>query len=429
MEKAVWCCERCDAEHNEKQWRQFQRDARWYPTAGLTDTELRDIARYHVKARATDPTVRSYWRNGFNRLLPVTKGYRTALHEIVAKGEAAKSSQKALKIWKQEEEATLWDPTTEGEAPPPWKPIYDRREDYGLTVPEGGLFLTCFVDCQLNRLECGWRAWGRNEESWGLDHVVLDGHVRDPEVWQMLRHELARKWQHSLGVEITLGMGFIDGGHYAEDVYRFFQNLARNPVPNVNGHIRASKGIGQHGHPVVTRKMMTIAKNLKGHHLGTWEAKDRIYERLRMEVNGAGDTEPHADGVDIRDHVRGAQNQREAEKVDAREGWYHFNHRYTEEYFQQLTVEQVTVTFERGLEIRKYVNPQQARNEALDIEVGNLAAFRLFPRNFDLIEAELRQRAADAQRIAQGKQPVEQQPSRQRENGNWMGDMGRGFIV
>jgi phage terminase large subunit GpA-like protein len=80
-----------------------------------------------------------------------------------------------------------------------------------------------------------------------------------------------------------------------------------------------------------------------------------------------------------------------AKNGDEREGKTHFNRRFGEEYFQQLTVEQVTVTFERGLEIRKYVNPQQQRNEALDIEVGNLAAVRLYPRNFDTIEAELRE--------------------------------------
>jgi phage terminase large subunit GpA-like protein len=229
MAKAVLLCNRCDAEHNEKQWRQFQRDARWYPTAGLSAEQLQDIARHHGKARAIDPTVRSYWRNGFNSLLPTGKGYKSKLHEFVAEGESAKTSPKKLKTWKNEVAAELWDPSTEGEAPPPWKPIYDRREDYGLTVPAGGLFLTAFVDCQLNRLEVGWRAWGRNEESWGMDHVVLDGHVRDPEVWQMLRHELARKWQHESGAGLTLGMAFVDGGHYAEDVYRFFQNLGPQP--------------------------------------------------------------------------------------------------------------------------------------------------------------------------------------------------------
>src|SRR5574343_1223993 len=104
------------------------------------------------------------------------------------------------------------------------------------------MFLAAFCDVQLNRLEVGWRAFGRNEESWGMDHVVLDGHVRHPEVWKALRQELGRKWKHASGATLTIGMGFIDGGAYAEDVYRFFQELARTPVENVSAHVRASKG-------------------------------------------------------------------------------------------------------------------------------------------------------------------------------------------
>ena len=164
--------------------------------------------------------------------------------------------------------------------------------------------------------------------------------------------------------------------------------LARNPVPGLNGHVRASKGRGEHGHPVITRKMSTVAKNLKGHYIGTWEAKDRIYERLRMEP------EPN----------------------DTREGVMHFNKQYSEEYFQQLTAENVTISFKAGVEVRKYVNPKLVRNEALDIEVGNLAAFRLHPRNFDTIKAELRERAAELK----GNAPKREEPRQKRNRSQWL---------
>lgn len=368
MPEAYYECHHCGAAHDAKAWRKMAASGKWYPTAGLSAAQEDDIESNFRSARALDPSVRSYWRNGFNSLLPCHSAFKNKLHEFVALAEASCRTTDGKKRWTQEVKAELWSPETEGEAPPAWKPLFDARSPYGLIVPQGGLFLTAFVDCQLGRLEVGWRAWGRNEESWGMAHRVLAGHIRDPEVWQQLRRELAQEWTHANGAKMHLGMAFVDGGAYAEDVYRFFVELSRNPAPHVSGYCRASKGVGQHGHPIITRKMMTIAKNLKGHHIGTWEAKDRIYERLRMERV-----------VD-----------------DTREGVMHFNMEFSEEYFQQLTSEQVTVDFEKGVEVRKYINPKRVRNEALDIEVGNLAALRLHPRNFDALEEELRERAAQA---------------------------------
>ena len=142
---------------------------------------------------------------------------------------------------------------------------------------------------------------------------------------------------------------------------RFMQSLARNPVEGVTGKVRASKGYGKFGMPIVTRKMSTVAKLLKGHEIGTWEAKDRIYDRLRAASPGPT--------------------------------FMHYNERFSEEYFQQLTVEKVAIEYEGGQEIRKYLNEKNERNEALDIEVGCLAAVRLFPRNWDMLESALLEEA------------------------------------
>lgn len=238
----------------------------------------------------------------------------------------------------------------------------------------GGLILTAFVDVQLNRLEVTWRAHGRRSESWGMDHVILDGAVRHKEVWQKLRVELQRKFQHASGSEMRLSMGLIDGGHYAEDVYVFFRDLGQNPIEGVSGKLKASKGIGRHGHPIIDKVWRTVAKNLKGYHIGTWEAKDRIYERLRMDMPTEEELNQGAPSVP--------------------EGWMHFNKRFEEEYFRQLTVEQVVIKWSKGEEIRSYINPNKQRNEGLDLEVGCLAAFSLRRWNFDLIEAELLERVS-----------------------------------
>ena len=281
-----------------------------------------------------------------------------AQQEIDAK--QSDNPKRSMRVLVNTVDAEPWDPTEDSEKPPEWKEIHNARESY-TDAPRDALFLTAFIDVQLNRLECGWRAWGRNEESWGMDHVVLNGHVRNPDVWRSLRKELSRKFPREGGGYLTLGMALVDGGHFAEDVYRFMVELASNPMPGVSGKCRASKGVGQANHPIIDRKWKTVARNLKGYHIGTWEAKDRIYERLKVKAK---------DG-------------------ETPEGVMHFNQRFGEEYCQQLTVETVAISYERGEEVRKYLNAKQARNEAIDIEVGNLAAFRLHPRNMDALEDEL----------------------------------------
>ena len=386
-QSARYHCEACGWQHYAAAWRKLAASGKWYPTAGLSEAEEKDIARNYHNARAIDPSVRSYWRNGFNSLLPHSKGYKSKLHQFVAEGESAMNGGKEQKMtWLNEVKAELWNPESEGEAPPAWKPIFERRESYGLIVPQGGLFLTAFVDVQKYRLETGWRAWGRNEESWGMDHKVIDGYVGDKSTWDELIKELSRKWEHAWGAEMKLGFALIDGGKWPDQVYAFFQRLGKTHPHLAWAKVRASKGFGQHGHPIVTRKPMTVGKVLKGHHIGTWEAKDRIYERLRMEKRKPDDL-----GITIVDkfdeHGKGVINR-------TCEGVMHYNERFSEEFFQQLTVEQVTVTFEKGQEIRKYINPKNMRNEALDIEVGNLAAFRLHPRNLDMLYDQLREESS-----------------------------------
>ena len=291
-----------------------------------------------------------------------------ATEEIEA--SKAPDPKRATRVFINTFDAEPFDTTDEFERPPEWKPIYDRREDYGLTVPRGGLFLTCFVDVQKNRLELGWRAWGRENESWGMDHKIIDGYTGHAEVWKELIHELRRTWKHESGAIIPLGMAFIDGGAYAEQVYRFFRELAASPVEGVYGFVQASKGVGRSPHPIVTRgKMQTVAGNLKGRYIGTWQAKDWIYDRLRMSI-------------------------------DTIEGRIHYNKQYQQEFFQGLVIETATRKFQNGEEFNTYKD-EVSGNEPLDIEVGCLAACRLrAPHNWDMLEKRLQDSVLEKKQMA-----------------------------
>lgn len=355
MEQARYHCEVCDHPHNETEWRKMAREGKWYPTAGLLEEQLDNIAETWPLARAKQPEVRSYWRNGFNSLLPKSKGYTTKLHQFVAEGEAAKSSMESLKTWTNEIAAELWDPNTQGETPPEWKPLKDRAESYStlerIIIPKGALILCAGADVHPNRIEMTWIAFGRGEESWVIDHQVFDGNIQDHSpgcVWEQLRKELQRQFLHELGGKLSLDVGMVDAGHGADDVLKFLQTIP------MAGRLRACKGSSVHPFPVVSGYGQIVKgkrgkATLFGHFVGTHDVKDRLYERLRMVPD---------------------QNR------PTPEGWVHFGERLPESYYEQLTAERARIHFGKSGEEKLYENTERKRNETLDCFVYAYASFR-----------------------------------------------------
>ncbi len=370
-------CPFCDTPHNAEQYRQMCADGRYFPTAGLSETDQLAIADNYREAKPADLTNRSFWRPGFCSLLPHHSAYRSKLHQIVVEHESAKKDRRALEVWTNEVAAEVWDDSEESETPPECKTLWQRREDYAtaerVSLPLDCLVLVASVDVQGNRLEVEWKAWGRGERSWGIEVKTLFGDPRKQEVWDALNHELQRTFPRADKTELSLSLCFVDGsGFGAEMVYEYLRRLSRVTVPGVSGKIRACSGKGEHGHPVVDFAYRTVAKNLKGYHVGTWEAKDLIYLRLKLA---------------------------DAES----EGFMHYSKRYDEGFFQQLTAERVTICQKlvkgRWTEVRAYENKQGARNEGLDLAVYNLAAFRkLRIWDFGPIESALEESRPDIEK-------------------------------
>lgn len=280
--------------------------------------------------------------------------------------EKSENPRKALRVLANTGDAEDFDPIDPSEKPPEWEAIFKRREDYTI-VPEKALVLTVFADVQNNRIEILFQATAASGENWGLDYVVLDGNPKDDDMWKgPLLKQLQRKFKHALGGDMSLNMAFLDGAWASEYVFRFLRWLAQNPVEGVSGKVRASRGIGKQGHPIVDQKWASIAKNLKGHHMGTWEAKDLINQRLLMK--------PDKEGV-------------------FPDGYMHFNKNFDESFFKQLCTGVPTIVFERVQgqmeEVKKFLSVSGVRDEGLDTCVGCLAAFRLRRWQYETIAAEL----------------------------------------
>ena len=283
--------------------------------------------------------------------------------------DAARSDnpKRSMRVLVNTVDAEPFDPTEESERAPDWQRLFGLREDYAdahrITVPQPVALVTCFVDIQNNRLELEWKGWGRDEQSWGLDYVVLDGNPLDIQpgsVWHRLMAELQRTFTRADGAELKLSVCFCDAGKWGD--WAFLAYRLSLTFPALAGKFMLSKGIGMHGAPINPRKMAGIHRNIKGFPIGAWAGKDLVYARLRLEPNGDG-TFPS--------------------------GYMHHPKRYDANYFQQLTSDHVVLEYKGSEEVRRYGNNEGKRDEALDCAYGNLAVFMLRRWNWDVIEREL----------------------------------------
>lgn len=359
-------CNACEFEHDEKAWRKMVAKAKWFPTARLTPAEIGDIARNYQHAHAKDPSVRSYWWNELISLFPKAKGYRTKLHEFAAKMEEANLSRKDLEVWTNEVAAELWNPDEEKSQPPAYQPILDGRDEYDV-APEPAGVLTTMTDLHADRLEVEWRAWAENEESWGMGHFVLFGDTNRTEVWEEWTKHLQRTVKHASGATLRLALALVDGGWRADPALATLQRLSRNHVPGVSGKIIISKGVPK-WQAIIYRAWATIKDNAKGIHIGTWGAKSLIYERLRWY---SAEVRPDA-------------------------GFIHFSKSYSDEFIRQVVSEVSEYKIIDGMNIETFKNPEGNRNEALDLLVGNLAAFRRRKWDWQTIRKTMEEEVAGA---------------------------------
>ncbi len=172
---ARWHCEACGCPHTDEERRHAVSLGKWKPTAP-----------FHG--------IRGYWINGLNSLLPPNKGFRDRLHQWaqeITDIAHATDPKKAKKVMVQTLFTETWQ--DDEDSKPEWKEIADRREDWTpdpKLLPNGIVWLTAGVDVHPDRLEATIEGWGRSEECWTLEHHVLSGDPREPEVWARLEAAL-----------------------------------------------------------------------------------------------------------------------------------------------------------------------------------------------------------------------------------------------
>jgi phage terminase large subunit GpA-like protein len=204
-----------------------------------------------------------------------------------------------------------------GEAPD-WERLMRRRESYAIgSVPMGALLVTAGVDVQGDRIVVEVVAWGRGKISWSVDYAVIPGDpsdlVRGP--WRQVEAFLDRTYMHAGGTPMPIAIMAVDSGWNTQVVYGWARQYPMSRVI-------ATKGMPSGGSVLIGApspvEVSDRGRKLK-HGYRSWPvsghiAKSELYGWLRLELPTDGGADPP--------------------------GYCHFPE-YNEDYFRQLTAEQI----------------------------------------------------------------------------------------
>lgn len=247
---------------------------------------------------------------------------------------AAKGDPAQLKVWVNTYLGETWE--EEGRKLDSHD-LYQRREEYEHTIPEGVTVLTCGADVQDDRIEAEIVGWGDNNESWSIDHVTIYGDPSSSKIWEEFDEYRRQVWEHPMFGDMSIRRTCIDsGGHYTQQVY----NYVRGKAPDVF----AIKGIAGEGKPVVGRPTRSNIGKIPLIPVGVHTVKELVFTRLAAE---------EGDG-----------------------GHCHFPMRYEPSYFEQMTAEKLVTRYHKGFKRTEYVKIR-SRNEILDCRVYATAALEL----------------------------------------------------
>jgi phage terminase large subunit GpA-like protein len=252
-----------------------------------------------------------------------------------------------LSVRKNPEQLRVWTNTYLGET---WEDAGEQIDDYDLaerrevieTIPEDVMFLTCGTDVQDNRLECSIVGWGRDDESWVIEHVTLYGDPSTPQLWSALDSVIFKTYDTVDGRQIGIRATCVDsGGHFTNSVYQYCKK-------HTGRRVFAIKGVGGEGKPAAGRPSKANVAKCPLFPIGVDTVKSLLFARMRIDEPGAG--------------------------------YIHFSDRLNEEYFRQLTAEKVVTRFHKGFKKRVF-EKIRARNEALDCMVYSYAAYAILGIN------------------------------------------------
>ncbi len=261
---------------------------------------------------------------------------------IARKWIAAEGDEDKKQVWWNTQAA--WPYRRHGGREVEMSELLARRENWppGI-VPDGVALLTAGIDVQDYRLEIEIVGWGRDEESWSIEHHVIDGEMSDPATQAQLDELLKRVWYRADGRPFEIRAACIDsGGHHTDRVYDFSKGRLGRKIWAIKGE-SARTGYRNPVWPV-KRPSSRSKKTFRPVIIGVNAAKDALRSMLHKMAPGPG--------------------------------YMHFNGDWDQPAFEQLTAERILIEGEGAQKVKKWVPIPGRANERLDCRVYALAALR-----------------------------------------------------
>ncbi len=334
--------------------------------------------------------------------------------DIARDWESAQGKEAMLKAFKNTTLGESWE--EKGEAPD-WKKLYERRERWTMgTVPKGGLVLTMGVDVQRGAggngwLDCHVWAWGRNSQSWLVDHRHIPGDVAHPETWEQLTELCGERWQTESGISMSLARVGIDTGDgmTTDAVYSWCRRMGRGQVAPLKGRggLSTVSPVDGPSYVDVTEGGKKIRRGVALWNVSVSVFKLETYRFLRLSV---------------------PTDEELAEGAEWPSGFIHIGQGATAEWFKQFTSEHLVTRKNKrtGFSKAEWVK-QRDRNEALDCRVYARAVAWLMgidrwdASRWDDLESQLTVATVTEEPAGRPNRPRGQRKQAPRGRDSWLG--------
>lgn len=235
----------------------------------------------------------------------------------------------------------------------------ERDESGRVVVPHGVGLITAGSDTQPNRLEYQAIGWGRRDESWIIEHVVLPGDASSRAVWDELDELMKATWLNVHGRTLMQSAACVDtAGANTIPAYNFVRG---------KGHRRVWGTVGRSGQgkrPWPRRPRQNNLGKIDLYTIGIDGLKHQLYSRLKASIE------------QVQQHgVRGGPGfvhiaAHLCEDVVGADGV-----KRTNEFLEQLVAEVPKTKLTKAGAVVEWDLPAHTRNEALDCNVLAQAAF------------------------------------------------------